>query len=293
MGAMARRRPLSVYLALVWIATVVVFAVPFLSNSGLGILDLDLPGTAPFILLLAIWLAVAAFITAGLAGGRAGIRDLRRRVFRFRVQPGWFVVAVLLLPLTALLTAVAFTGGAPLGELLRKPDLLVTVVVGGLFAFLLVNWWEEAGWTGFVLDRLQGRIGPIMASVVTTWLQATVHLPLVFVADGVTVGRVPADQIPFYLVALFVFPISVRLVITWLYNRTGRSVPIVGLFHAGLGVSTGTAFIPAVAPTFSMGLVYAGFGVLAAIVLIATRGRLGYVATSEPAPTGQPAAAVA
>ncbi|MEZ0239196.1 MAG: CPBP family glutamic-type intramembrane protease [Chloroflexota bacterium] len=282
MRSAARRHPLTTYLVLVYAATVAVFALPFLSNSGLGIIDLDLPGVAPFVLLLAIWLAVAAFITAALTDGRDGVRELRRRVFNLRVHPGWYVLALFLLPATALATAVALSGPGPIGELLGKPDLLLTgVVLAALVAFLLVNWWEEAGWTGFVLDRLQPRIGPVAASVVTTWLQATVHLPLVFVADGVTVGRVPADQVPFYLVALFVLPIAVRLVITWLYNATGRSVPVVGLYHAGLGVASGTAVIPVIAPEFAAGLVYAGFAVLAAAVLIATRGHLGYVATGD------------
>jgi hypothetical protein len=101
------------------------------------------------------------------------------------------------------------------------------------------------------------------------------------VAGGVTDGRVPMEQIPFYLVALFVLPIPVRLMLTWLYNTSGRSLPIVGLTHAGLGVATGTAFIPVIAPGVAPVVVYAGFAVLAAILLIATRGRLGYDA-QEP-----------
>lgn len=286
MRSAAQRSHMAVYLILVYAATLAVFAVPLLSNSGLGVIDLDLPGVAPFVLLLAIWLAVAAFITIALADGRDGVHELRRRVFNLRVHPGWYALAIVLLPATALATAVAMSGVGPITELAGKPDLLLTAVVaGGLVAFLLINWWEEAGWTGFVVHWLQPRVGPMAASVLTTWLQATVHLPLVFVADGVTVGRVPADQIPFYLVALFVLPIPVRLVITWLYNATGRSVPVVGLYHAGLGVATGPGFIPVIAPEFASGLVYAGFAVLAAAILIATRGRLGYVATLDGLPT--------
>ena len=145
--------------------------------------------------------------------------------------------------------------------------------MGSVLAFALVNLWEEAAWTGFALERLQPRLGPIGASVVTTWLQALVHVPLVFVVGGVTVGRVPAEQIPFYLVALFVLPIPVRIALTWLYNSSGRSVPIVGLAHAGLGVATGVALIPVVAPAVDPVWVYAGFAALAAVILVATRGR--------------------
>jgi hypothetical protein len=285
MRSIARQHPLAVFLAIAYTASAVNFSIPLLANTGLGILDLDLPGTAPFVLLAALSLAGAAFITSALAEGRDGVRRFRRRVFHFRVKPGSYAVALVLLPGTALVAASMIAGIDPIMKLIAGPAILVGVVLGAVLAFLLVNWWEEAAWTGFALDRLQAGMGPISASVVTTWLQALVHVPLVFVAGGVTDGRVPADQIPFYLVALFVLPIPVRIVLTWLYNSTGRSVPIVGIYHAGLGVATGTGFIPVLAPGVAPVVAYAGFAVLAVVVLVATRGRLGFEVKEPSRPT--------
>jgi len=82
-------------------------------------------------------------------------------------------------------------------------------------------------------------------------------------------------------VALFVLPIPVRLTLTWLYNSSGRSVPIVGLAHAGLGVASGVALIPVVAPAVDPVWVYAGFAAVAAVILVATRGRLGFEQAEE------------
>jgi predicted histidine transporter YuiF (NhaC family) len=82
-----------------------------------------------------------------------------------------------------------------------------------------------------------------------------------------------------------VLPIPVRIVLTAIYNGSDRSLPIVGLYHAGLGVATGTAFIPVLAPGIAPIVVYAGFAVLAVIVLVATRGRLGFTGSAEPRPT--------
>jgi membrane protease YdiL (CAAX protease family) len=292
MRSIAHRHPMAVFLTIAYVASAAIFALPFLATTGIGVIDLDLPGIAPFVLLSAISLAGAAFVTTALAEGRDGVQGLRRRVFHFRVNPGWYLVALVLLPGAALLTAVALAGFEPLVKLVTSPDVVIGAVIGAVVAFVLVNWWEEAAWTGFALERLQPRLGPIGASVVTTWLQALVHLPLVFIAGGVTEGRVAPDQIPFYLVALFVLPISVRFVLTWLYNATGRSVPIVGLAHAGLGIAAGSGFIPVLAPTVDPVWVFAGFAILAAVVLVATRGRLGLERTNpEPAPRGEPAIA--
>ena len=284
MRTIARTHPLAVFLAIAYSVSAAIFAIPLLSNAGIGVIDLDLPGVAPFILLDAVMLAVAAFVTTALAEGRSGVRGFRRRVFHFRVHPKWYVTAVLLLPVAALGAAVVVGGAAVLTSIVgSSAALAITIVVGAPLAFVLVNWWEETAWTGFALERLQPRLGPIGASVVTTWLQALVHVPLVFMVGGVTDGRVPAEQVPFYLVALFVLPIPVRITLTWLYNRADRSIPIVGLYHAGLGIATGTALIPVVAPDVNPLFVYAGFASVAAAILVATRGRLGFgQATQQP-----------
>jgi hypothetical protein len=94
--------------------------------------------------------------------------DLRRRIFRFRVNPLWYLFAALVLPVTALLTAEFVGGGSAVGELSSRPDLLLDVVAEILIAFVLVNWWGEVAWTGFMVHRLQPRIGPIWVGVVTT-----------------------------------------------------------------------------------------------------------------------------
>src|SRR5687768_7581664 len=193
MKSIARRHPIAVFLSIAYGASAAIFTIPLLSSAGLGIIDLQLPGMAPFILLSAISLAAAAFITTALAEGRSGVRELRRKVLHFRVHVGWYAAALLLLPASAFAAAISLAGVEPLVPLMTTPGILATVIVGAIVAFVLVNWWEEAGWTGFVLQRLQPRMGPIRASIVTTWLQAIIHLPLVFVAGGVTDGRVPAE----------------------------------------------------------------------------------------------------
>jgi membrane protease YdiL (CAAX protease family) len=275
MRSFAHRHPIRTFLAFAYGASAAIFAIPLLSNAGIGVIDLDLPGAAPFVLLSAFALVGAAFLATALGEGRDGVRKLRGRVFRFRVSTRWYLVAFLALPGAALAAAVVVSGVAPLVALLSNPVMVLGVVIGAIVAFALVNWWEEAAWTGFALHRLQRRIGPVKASVATTWMQALVHVPLVFVAGGVTDGRVAPDQVPFYLVALFVLPIPVRVTLTWLYNASGRSVPIAGLYHAGLGVATGAAWLPVLVPGIYPLVAYAGFAALAVVVLVATRGRLG------------------
>ena len=293
MSSFAKRHPIVTFLAILYSATAAIFLIPLLSSAGIGAIDLDLPGIGPFIVLSALSLVGSAFLATALADGRPGVRQLRRRVFHFRVNPIWYVVALVALPGAALATAFVMSGVAPLAALASNPAIVIEVALGAVVAFALVNWWEEAAWTGFTLERLQATLGPIRASIVTTWMQATLHLPLVFIAGGVTVGLVAPENIPFYLVALYILPIPVRMTLTWLYNRSGHSVPIVGLYHAGLGVASGAALIPVLAPSVDPVWVYAGFAALAAVVLVATRGRLGFPAEPGPVTGGKEVAVAA
>ena len=284
MRSLSRRNPIGAFVILSTSIAMLVLGLPLLSENGVGLIHVELPGVAPFVLAAALALFGASLWVTSTADGQEGVRAFRRRVFRFRVNPLWFVLALTMLPMTAVVTASLVTGSNVVAELFSRPDVMLALVVEALVAFLLVNWWEEAAFTGFVLHRLQPRIGPVGASVVTTWLQALVHVPLLFVADGVTEGRVPTDEIVVYLAALFVLPIPVRMLITWLYNTTGRSIPVVGIFHAGLGVATGSVMIPELVSGFNQTWVYAGFAVVSAIVLVMTRGKLGF----EPDPATDP-----
>ena len=273
---LARRHPLATFLLVTYVLTAVIFALPLLGSTGIGLVPIELPGILPFVLVSALGLTAVAFLVTRVAEGRDGVRDLRGRAFSFRVSPVWYLVALLLLPLAALATAVVGQGLEPLAAIGREPTLVLGWLLALVVPAVLVNFWEELGWTGFALHRLQPRIGPLAASIVTTWFQGAMHLPLVFIAGGVTDGRVPPERYPFYLIALFVLPVPVRIVLTWLYNRSGWSVPVVGIYHAGLGLATGSSFLPAVAPGHDSVWAYAGFAVVAAIVAAVTRGRLGY-----------------
>lgn len=271
-----RRHPIGAFLLATYGLTVLIFALPLLAEGGIGVLPIELPGVAPFILLSTLGLAAAAFAITAYVDGRQGVRDLRRRAFRFAVPPMWYIVALLALPLAALAVAVAAQGTGPLEAIAGQPSLITDWLIALAVAAVLVNFWEELGWTGFLLHRLQGRIGPLPASVVTTWAQGALHLPLVFIADGVTDGRVSPEQYPIYLIALFVLPIPVRIILTGLYNRSGQSIPVVGIYHAAMGVATGSAFLPALAPGLDSAWAYAGFAVVAIAVVALTRGRLSY-----------------
>ena len=50
-------------------------------------------------------LALPAFLITAATDGRAGVRDLLRRMLRWRIEIGWYLLAILAIPVRALLLA--------------------------------------------------------------------------------------------------------------------------------------------------------------------------------------------
>lgn len=281
-----RRHPILAFLVATYVLTIVIFAVPMLGSTGLGVLPVEVPGKEPFLLLLTFAMVGVTFAITAIADGRSGVRDLRRRAFRFFVSPIWYLVALLLLPLAAFAVASVMEGATPLSAFATEPDLAVTWLAELALTIVLINFWEEVAWSGFFLHRMQPTAGPLRATALTTWAQAAMHLPLLFVVGGLSDNPITPDQYPFYLGALFVLPLTNRTVATWLYNRSGHSVPVTGIMHSTWNFAAGSAFLPALVPGFNAVWAYAGFAVVAVALVAITRGRLGYRdgAVTESAP---------
>jgi uncharacterized protein len=140
---------------------------------------------------------------------------------------------------------------------------------------LLIQIFEETAWTGFVQDTLQGRHGPLLASIMVAPAFALFHLMSNILEAGQIVMVVV--QVAVQAVA----SIFLRVVITWLYNSTGRSVLIVALFHSSFNTLSGSEYTMGfireliAAPISILGAL-AIVAVVAVLVAVLTRGRLAY-----------------
>jgi hypothetical protein len=83
--------------------------------------------------------AVPAFVVTALVSGKAGVRDLARRSFWWRVPLRWYLIS-LLAPLLMFLIAVTILYGfAPLRALAQNWLLLLTVFLPALAVMILLN----------------------------------------------------------------------------------------------------------------------------------------------------------
>ncbi|RCK71074.1 CPBP family intramembrane metalloprotease [Desertihabitans brevis] len=269
-----RRHPLATFLVLAFGLPWLVW-VPRALGVPVGVLD-------P----LSTWLvAVAAVLAALLSGGRAALRDLGRRLLRWRAGWVWYAV-VLVGPalFTLLVTGVVVLLGGRWAD--TAPPLLVQGSWALLLAFLLVatltdGLGEEVAWRGFALPRLLERLRPVPASLLLGLVWGLWHLPLLW-----TEGRVLYQQ-PLWLLLLDITAKSVLF--TWVFVHTDGSVLLAALFHAATNVFVVSPPVPAdgdlTLPLVALGLKW----VLVALVL--GRGGLrGAVGRTErvggPSPAG-------
>jgi uncharacterized protein len=253
-----------------------------LSENGFGVLPIELPLTVVQTLVTVVGLAVPAFLVTAATGGKEGVHDLLRRLLRWRVGVHWYLIALFGLPVAMLLAAIPFLGVAPLEALAQKWGLLFTVFLPGVILPLLhTNLWEELGWTGYLQSMLQERRGPLLASIMVAPVFALFHLPAYFVAGWIVDEHTPLSQLPNVLVeygvVVAVFAIFFRTLAIWLYNVTGRSVLLVGLFHSAFNMVSRQELMPEYILGLDAGLLaIAVVIVLAVVVAVFTRGRLGY-----------------
>jgi CAAX protease family protein len=164
------RRPLTGFLVIALGLSWLVFAIPVLAFHGI-IPGANLP-VEVFALgsTLLILLPTALWVTS-ITDGRAGLRALLARSFRWRFGIGWWLVVLFGLPVIALLLGLIFGGSlhtADLGPVLIKQ--LGSIVL----AVVVINLWEETVWAGFFQTRLEARFNFVVAAVLTTLCRSRV-----------------------------------------------------------------------------------------------------------------------
>lgn len=163
--------------------------------------------------------SIFAILVTVLGFGWRGLSKMFRGRIVGRLNLGWTLVALLLVPIVAAVALMAhsFSGGPPLS--LRTTQLIPQVIV-----ILLISLGEEFGWRGFALPRLQKRFSALNASLVLGLVWGFWHFPGYLAGTGV-----PPD-LPFAVFLLWV--ILATILITWVYNNTGGSILSAILMHS-------------------------------------------------------------
>jgi uncharacterized protein len=280
-----KQHPLLAYFLIAFAATWLCMAPIVVSQRGLNLLALpeEVLGIL-FILSTFIGPTPAAFIVTGVIDGKAGMRQLLRRMGQWRVGIQWYLLVLLGYPVLFLLGLAVVFGAAPFSALLNQWPLLLTYYLPAvLYGLVFPALGEEPGWRGFALPRMQRMYGPLLASLILGALHALWHLPAYMIPGAISANG--WDPLVFAANSLAIM--ASTFVWTWLFNNAKGSVLFAMLFHSTSNAVSGLIpnFIPANSDPGPF-YVFAVMGVAALVVIIITRGRLSYHDPLPAAPAG-------
>jgi membrane protease YdiL (CAAX protease family) len=224
------------------------------------------PAIVPFI--LAIGPAVIAIVLAWREGHGA-LRQLLRSLTNLPARKRWYLALAIPVLWAFATVAVGVVLGAPTAGLLDKafPAVLIIFLV-----VLLPALAEELAWRGFVLPRLMSAMSPLQAALVLavpwTLVHVGLHLP----------GQMNEVLILWPLVLSIV---SYSVILAWVFVRTGGSVLMTALIHAGLNAMS--PVMVGIEPNTQWVI----RNILAALIAVAVVALGGF--STAPTPTSQPA----
>jgi uncharacterized protein len=270
------RHPLVSFFVLAYALTWLGWSPWFLSEAGVGLLPYDGEEISLYSNIVALVLGptLSAFIMTGATEGREGVRRLLRRIVLWRVGLRWYLFVLLGIPAIVLVSTVVMPGALASFQVSEVPSTLVLYVVAGPFMLFAGGpVFEEIGWRGFALPRLQRLHGPLVGSLLLGALWGLWHLPLFLIPSWDTPHGSPLD------IALFViWAMAITIVFTWIFNNTKGSVLLAILAHGSVNMAAASVYGIFPAPTVTGGIAnfVMGFGVAALVIVALTRGRLGY-----------------
>ncbi|MEU1291262.1 CPBP family intramembrane glutamic endopeptidase [Streptomyces sp. NPDC005840] len=275
-GGTLARHPVTWFFALAFGLSWLAWTPYILSGNGLGVWHFTFPGGGLGSQLLGVLPGAylgpiaSALLVTGVSEGRAGLRAWRRRMTSFRVGWLWYAAVLVAVPAALTLSTAALSGTGPV---LPSAAVLVAYLPGLVLQMVTTGLAEEPGWREFAMPRLQHRHGALRATLIVGPLWGAWHLPLFLTewGGGPHVGLLEP-------VEFLATTVAFSVVMTWLFNRSGESMPLVMLLHTSVNNYFSTAWSE-VFPSASSRTTAHAFLLAsvtgAVILLVATRGRLG------------------
>jgi membrane protease YdiL (CAAX protease family) len=203
---------------------VFVLWIPFLVLEEFYPVEL-LPGL-PISALGAFMPALAALILMYTQERLSGVRQLLGRSFDFKRirNPIWFLLMLLINPAIAVFAyGIMRLSDIPLPD--PTPWTFAALLL--LILFFIAALGEEIGWTGYATEPLLQRWGTLATGLVLGVVWAVIHfIPLMQTHRSV-------EWIAWWSLGT----LSYRLIMTWLYVNSGKSLFGAAVFHAMINVA--------------------------------------------------------
>jgi membrane protease YdiL (CAAX protease family) len=224
---------------------------------------------------------LAAFVMTAVMEGKPGLRRFLRRIIEWRVGIHWYLLVLVGIPAIMTFGTIVLPGILPSFKPFEHPlSELLQYLIFYIYPALIIGGplFEEIGWRGFALPRLEQRCGPMAASLLLGIVWGIWHMPVWFSGQWT---EPTISNIFFFLSWIS----AATFIYTWLFNNTKGSLLMAILAHASMDAFPNAILwplFPAATKLTEYGFLYGylglivGFGATAVLLIFFTRGRLGY-----------------
>ena len=177
--------------------------------------------------LVLIWVSmlagptIACLLLTSLSDGKEGIKKLLLSIIHWQVHIKWYAAALFLIPTVLVTSLYALSFISP--KFSPNFSLGLGIAIG-----LIGGFFEEVGWTGFALPRLQSKFTPLVAAVILGFIHTIWH----FIADFLGGIAFYKENYFLHFLLWIIALIAFRIIAVWIYNQT-LSIFLATLTHAG------------------------------------------------------------
>jgi membrane protease YdiL (CAAX protease family) len=260
-----KRHPVVTYFVLAYaIAWGIILMVA--GSKGFQADRFELPDVMLMFLAMLIGPSLSGISLTAVLDGKKGLQALFSRMGHWRVGLRWYAVA-LLFPVLIITVLTALSA-------VVSPVFAPGFTGIGLVFGLAAGFFEEIGWTGFALPKLQLKRSPLAASLQLGGLWGFWHLLADYFGNSANMREL---WLPYFVFGFVAAMTATRVLIAWVYNRTG-SLWLAQLMHAS---STGFLYALGISATSPFGasgyalsfVIYAAAIWIVVAILIARTGK--------------------
>lgn len=191
-----------------------------------AVTSLQLLPSLPVSALAAFCPLIAALILVYQKNKAVGVTELLKRSFDYkRVKSKiWYAPTLLLMPCIMVLSYVV---QRLMGVSLPTPQFSVVTTLALFVVFFIAAIGEELGWSGYAIDPLQDHFGALGGALLLGVVWAVWHF----------ISLLEAQRSWTFIAWWSLGTLASRVIITWLYNSTGKSAFVAILFHAMINLT--------------------------------------------------------
>ena len=220
-------------LAWSWLFWIPLIFLKLVFNTMPGIILYSIGGLGP---------ALSAIYLVRTTQEKGERREFWQRVVDYKRVPWRWLLASLFIPLLiAILTVLIapfftaeYSNWQPMWLVFQNPLILVFFLVSALLFGPLP---EEIGWRGYGLESLQTKYSAVQSSLIVGLFWALWHIPLFLTKDSAFAATYPLFSPRFWLWGISL--LSISIIMTWIFNHTGKSTLTAILFHFSMSATSG------------------------------------------------------